>query len=473
MVGTAPQAADSVAEAGLARAKADYQKAFEEYTRLVTTGGDGDVEAALSRYRVAHSRYKQLQAEIPMSSQVAAALSPDPRLAAAEKAVFDVLERFRETCFGSVVSLGTPEKYAKAFSIQDLVIEDGTTLAISTLNKRGAGAALADQTNLWKAPLPNMMFLPFKLPISAVSGPLTKAQKSSVWHEATHQIEALHGDRQTVEFAQHPAYRERNTAYLDAALIALQDLADVERHMQRRNEMETDAEWEEWKRLDGRPAIESVGDRLRAVEKGIATQEALRSSFRPGDVKVWPPDLRQLEAWTGVHISWDAIVALYDSEACGPSLKREMERAGTWKLVNVSRQDTPRDDDQLRDRGWFAEPTYGDGSFSTRIGGSSGAWGGSATMTWTTPAASVHPGEKITITLTANATNTKEHFVSAYVFAMMTNNPAEDSSPRVGKVEWVMPPGNPAPINITVWSRASISPSDIWSIWGLENITYT
>ena len=45
----------------LAAAQREYDEAFESYTRLVTTGGSGDVEAARVRYRQAHERLTRLK----------------------------------------------------------------------------------------------------------------------------------------------------------------------------------------------------------------------------------------------------------------------------------------------------------------------------------------------------------------------------------------------------------------------------
>ena len=45
----------------LAEARARKEKAFERYTRLVTTGGEGDVQEALREYREAVARLKELE----------------------------------------------------------------------------------------------------------------------------------------------------------------------------------------------------------------------------------------------------------------------------------------------------------------------------------------------------------------------------------------------------------------------------
>lgn len=45
----------------LAEARARKEKAFERYTRLVTTGGEGDVQEALREYREAAARLKELE----------------------------------------------------------------------------------------------------------------------------------------------------------------------------------------------------------------------------------------------------------------------------------------------------------------------------------------------------------------------------------------------------------------------------
>lgn len=45
----------------LAEARQRKEKAFERYTRLVTTGGEGDVQEALREYREAAARLKELE----------------------------------------------------------------------------------------------------------------------------------------------------------------------------------------------------------------------------------------------------------------------------------------------------------------------------------------------------------------------------------------------------------------------------
>ncbi len=45
----------------LAEARQRKEKAFERYTRLVTTGGEGDVQEALREYREAVARLKELE----------------------------------------------------------------------------------------------------------------------------------------------------------------------------------------------------------------------------------------------------------------------------------------------------------------------------------------------------------------------------------------------------------------------------
>lgn len=45
----------------LAEARKRKEKAFERYTRLVTSGGEGDVQAALREYREALARLKELE----------------------------------------------------------------------------------------------------------------------------------------------------------------------------------------------------------------------------------------------------------------------------------------------------------------------------------------------------------------------------------------------------------------------------
>jgi hypothetical protein len=55
----------------LKRAEAEYKAAFEEYTRLVTEGGSGDLQQAMKKYREAFARFKELEKKA--ASQPAAA----------------------------------------------------------------------------------------------------------------------------------------------------------------------------------------------------------------------------------------------------------------------------------------------------------------------------------------------------------------------------------------------------------------
>jgi hypothetical protein len=50
-------------DAKLAAAKVRLYKAYDEYTKLSTTGGEGNVEEALREYQEAHKEVKRLQAE--------------------------------------------------------------------------------------------------------------------------------------------------------------------------------------------------------------------------------------------------------------------------------------------------------------------------------------------------------------------------------------------------------------------------
>ena len=45
----------------LEKAKKEYQDAFEKYTKLATTDGEGDLTSALEDYRRKYNRYKQMQ----------------------------------------------------------------------------------------------------------------------------------------------------------------------------------------------------------------------------------------------------------------------------------------------------------------------------------------------------------------------------------------------------------------------------
>ena len=239
-------------------------------------------------------------------------------------AVSDHIDSFKDRCFGGApnLSLGSREKYLPALHAPDLVFEDDTPAARETLGARGAGGAtVADRTGWGGTLLPDQMLLPFKIPTSSGARGISKSNKSTIWHEATHYIEVQHGDRHTANYEKHLAYRERNTAYLDAAYQALQDIGDAERIIRNKPDGESDKDWEDNKRANGWPVLARMAGRFRDLEAGIATKEALQGKFKPGDIQVWPPDLRELQGWTGVRIRFDDILDHFASGACGEELK--------------------------------------------------------------------------------------------------------------------------------------------------------
>ncbi|CAN5335576.1 hypothetical protein BH10ACI3_BH10ACI3_29140 [soil metagenome] len=238
----------------------------------------------------------------------------------AADAIDDQIDSFKNSCFGKTTgfSLGDKNKFRSAVKM-DLVIEDNTETAKAFLQKRKtANASTYPSKSAWGEPLPTTMMLPFKIPAASQTKTADDMNREALWHETVHHIEILHGDRDSAD-NWHAAFRERNGAYLDGVIRQLQMLANVESRMARQ-EGESDAEWNQRKQalLDG---IESMSDEFKELESGAETTK-VGLKFDSGDTqKQWPPDLKQLKAWTGIQVSWNDILNHYATGACGDDLK--------------------------------------------------------------------------------------------------------------------------------------------------------
>lgn len=366
--------------------------------------------------------------------------SPPPE----NERVADAVEQFilqfsgGTTCFGNKIKLGNPTIFRKELRQVKITPKSGG-------NPQHVEYARGALGGILPAP-PNELRLPFD-PLTAK---LTQANRLAMYHESLHQIESLRG----VKLDNSHARAERNTNYMSEVAGALGTWAVFEKQI-----------------VTGEPPIEPA--------EALARYQELEAAFRAAQT-TWGPD-RELEVWAGVYAKFEYLQSYYLSGECGPQLKALAERAhapgpqvaGTWTRVDVRRIDTPPDQDQLSRRRWFSEASFHDTVFTARLGGLTGAWGGSATMTWTVPAKVVLPGEKIAITMSARAANTKENFIEGIVSAAMSGNPVEDSSSRLNAAEWVMPPPSADPVRVTVWSRVVLHPGGISSIFGQEHVTFT
>jgi len=363
---------------------------------------------------------------------------------AANVKVADAVEEFilqfsrGETGFGSRVKLGNPEIFRKELAQLKVTTKSGGQPQHVEYARGGLGGVLPTPQN------------ELRLPFDPLTAKLTYANRLSLYHEAIHQIESLRG----VKRDNSVAGAERNTDYMSEVVGALGTWAIYEKQIRNRTPDP-----------DGIDPLE----RYRDLEAAIRASE-----------KKWGPD-RELEVWAGIRAKFEDIEGLYLSGACGPELQILARKArpanpaatGTWELVDVSRADTPADADQLRGRGWFSEPVFGNTTFSARLGGKTGAWGGSAKATWTTPEKYIKPGKKLSITMSASAVNTKENFIEMLVSAVMNGNPLEDSAFRFNAAEWVLPPASPDTIKVVVWCRIRLNPGGYWNIFGQEHVAYT
>lgn len=263
----------------------------------------------------------------PVAAPVAAAspaptsMTPRTNLDDAADVIAEQIDSLNSTCVGKAVSLGDIRKFRAALTPKNLIVEDGTDASKTFFAGRPSANAstVADRADSWGAPQPNLMYFPFKLTPASTGTPLSATKRGTVWHEAVHQIEALHGDRQNPEFKTQIAYRERNTAYLDAIYAELQTLASAERAMKTRIEGATDAEWAASK-AEALAGLDGMAERFRQLEAGVGTREA-RLEFGAGMKKDWAPNLKELQAWTGVKINWNDILNAYATGDCGKELQ--------------------------------------------------------------------------------------------------------------------------------------------------------
>ena len=225
------------------------------------------------------------------------------------------------------MSLGDPDKFRRALNPKELIIEDGTTEAeiyFATLGRSANASTLVNRSvGLLGAPLRNLMYLRFKVPVAGGDAKLNTKQKETLWHESVHHIEALHGYPQDPDYAAHKVYKERNGAYLDGVYNALTTLAGIERTLRTKPDRLNEEERAELKDKKDRALLNlaDIPEEFRKLEAGEATRAAFTGQLGPTDRKDWPPDLRALRAWAGINIRLSDILDRYASGACGEELK--------------------------------------------------------------------------------------------------------------------------------------------------------
>lgn len=229
------------------------------------------------------------------------------------------MARFAGACFREKVNFGDSGIFREALS-KGFIYEDATRTAVNMGITRDAAASTATIRDRGTgAVLTYVTYLPFSLLTTGPWG-LDDTKKMTLWHEAVHVIERRL-DEDKPDFSKHIAYRERNTAYIDHAFRALHELQITENLMRNRPEGQSNVEWQEAQQLNGWPKLDQLAARFRDLERGVATEEDLREKFQPGDIRVWPPELDQLQTRTGIDIRFDKILDHYATGACGDDMK--------------------------------------------------------------------------------------------------------------------------------------------------------
>ncbi len=197
---------------------------------------------------------------------------PDTVNESAARHINDYLGQYKGSAFSNVVKLGNAEIYRNAVT-NNVNIKVGT--GVTGSRAQGSHEVRGFGMN-------NVIHVPFD-----PSRPLTSSQKQTLHHETTHQIEWLNGFQQNAGVSgTMPGYKERNTAYMDRVVGALTHWARTERHL-REGGYAPDAEqvranWHELART------------LTMLERGYGTSEV-----DGAEGQWWPPDLDQLEKYTG------------------------------------------------------------------------------------------------------------------------------------------------------------------------------
>lgn len=194
---------------------------------------------------------------------------------AAAKHITDYLNQYKGTAFSNVVKLGNPDTYKNAVTT-DLNIKVGT----GTTGKRAQGSHEASGLGL-----NNTIHVPFD-----PRDPLNSSQKQTLHHETTHQIEWHHGFQKNAGVVgTMPGYKERNTAYMDRVVGALTQWARTEFFLRKgsKDGYAPDAE-------QVKASWHQLASTLTMLERGYGASEV-----DGAEGQWWPPDLDQLEKYTG------------------------------------------------------------------------------------------------------------------------------------------------------------------------------
>jgi len=209
--------------------------------------------------------------------------------------VDEYIRQFDDACFHKVVRLGDPAKFRKALTTEAEINVKGAALT----KKRNAKGS----TETFDGSRLNIIHLPF----NPLKDPMGYDEKRTIIHEATHVISWMNNDHTDPLSKDFVGFRDRNTAYLDRIADTLKNWMDQEKGF-RSGELTYEDHRKRWSDFERR---------MRSLEAGQGASEV-----DGAEGQWWKPDLRRLEAWTGIRARFDDIRNLYLSGACGPTLQR-------------------------------------------------------------------------------------------------------------------------------------------------------
>ncbi len=209
---------------------------------------------------------------------------------AAADAMDEIIRQFDDACFGKAVRLGDPAKYRK--ELQEKIRINPNSSLTTKRDALGSHEVTSPGER-------NVIHLPFD-PLKG----MTQANKWTIFHEVTHQIEWGQGDqenplRKKFDMA---GFKDRNTHYLDKAVEELKRWKQKEKRVLEGKDTAADArfQWNNFERA------------MRQLEAGMAASE-----LKGAEGQWWRPDLDKLEKWAGIRMRFDDIRQLYLSGACG------------------------------------------------------------------------------------------------------------------------------------------------------------
>lgn len=240
------------------------------------------------------------------------------------------LHQFDQDCFGRVAKLGDGDVYRSAISEVEIAIYPSLS---SNALYSSAGILSGPSLTLSRDP-------------RTVSGDW--AFQQTIWHELTHRREDANGDFSAPQAGQK-AYDERNADYMSQVSSDLKAFQNIEAGVR-----------------NGQP--------LPYLQKVWRDHIAnMRNAEARGAWGSMPPDLDQLESWTGFRARADEIEALYASGACGDVMQA---------IVGGSDLGTPSPSIGDFPEGTFSNPLDGSVAGLAEVQGMGGTYAGSLDTTY-------------------------------------------------------------------------------------------